>query len=217
MNIIFIAPPAAGKGTYSDLLATNYGYQHISTGDLLRNEIKSGSKLGIEIKNIIDKGELVSDEIITEMLKNTLNNLKDKKFILDGYPRNKEQAIILTELFQELNIGNYTVIYLNVDKEIATKRALGRIVCETCGSTYNNYFKEQSPQKEGVCDKCHGKLICRSDDTEETFNKRFDTYLNVTSPVIDYYKGIKRLQIVDSNSGAKEAFSAIERIINDHN
>ena len=213
MNIIFVAPPAAGKGTISSLLASNYDYKHISTGDLIRNEIKTGSKLGTELQEVINKGELVSDELITEMLKKELTKKENQKFILDGYPRNVEQAKVLTTLFTKLKINDYIVLYLEVEKEMAQKRALGRIVCQNCGSTYNKYFSECKPQKEGICDKCQGILISRTDDNEKTFNKRFDTYLKVTQPVLDYYKKLNKLKIIDSNQTAFTALESIKRIL----
>ena len=154
MNIIFIAPPAAGKGTQSFLLEEKYNYKHISTGDLLREEITKKTELGANIESIISKGELVSDEIITTLLKNELKKLKHQKFILDGYPRNIAQAETLENIFNELNIENYGTIYLSLDEETATKRALGRIVCSKCGASYNTYFKNLMPKEDGICDKC---------------------------------------------------------------
>lgn len=212
MNIIFVAPPAAGKGTISSILANDYGYKHISTGDLIRNEIKTGSQLGAELQETINKGELVSDELITKMLKNEFNN-HATKFILDGYPRNVLQAQSLDELLKSLNIQDYIVIYLKVNKEVAKKRALGRIICQKCGSTYNKFFTDHQPKKQGICDKCQGSLISRTDDTEETFNKRFDTYLNVTQPVLDYYQNLGKLQVLDSNESAIIALEELKRII----
>ena len=140
-NIIFIAPPAAGKGTQSTSLENKYDYKHLSTGDLLRAEIKTGSELGKEINEIISKGEFVSDELITKLLKNELAKIKHQKFILDGYPRNIAQAETLTSIFDELGIDNYTTIYLDLDAETAKKRALGRVVCSQCGASYNTYFQ----------------------------------------------------------------------------
>lgn len=213
MNIIFIAPPAAGKGTQSSLLQEKYGYIHLSTGDLLREEIKKNTDLGIRIEKIISKGELVSDEIITELLKNELTKIKHQKFILDGYPRNIAQAEILSKIFNELNIENYVTIYLNIDEETAKKRALGRVVCSNCGASYNTYFQNLMPKKNGICDKCNGKLSQRTDDNEETFKKRFDTYINVTNPLLDYYKKENKLCVVDASQESDEIFKSIENIL----
>ncbi len=213
MNIIFIAPPAAGKGTQSALLEGNEGYIHLSTGDLLRAEIKKGTEFGTEINNIISKGELVSDEIITKLLKNELERIKDQKFILDGYPRNLNQAETLNQIFAELGIDNYQAIYLTIDEETAMKRALGRVVCSNCGATYNKYFQEMMPKQEGICDKCHGNLTARADDNEETFKTRFKTYLDVTNPLLDYYKEKGKLEVVDTAKGPENTYACIEEIL----
>ena len=215
MNIIFIAPPAAGKGTQSSLLEKKYNYKHISTGDLLREEIKKKTAFGAEIEKIISKGELVSDEIITKLLKNELNNIKHQKFILDGYPRNIAQAETLTEIFKELNIDDYKAIYLDLDEDTAMKRALGRIVCSNCGASYNTYFKNLMPQENGICDKCHHKLIQRSDDNEETMRTRFRTYLELTNPLLDYYKAQEKLVDVDASLNSDQIFVEIEQVLKD--
>lgn len=215
MNIIFIAPPAAGKGTQSSLLEKKYSYKHISTGDLLREEIKKKTEFGAEIEKIISKGELVSDEIITKLLKNELNNIKHQKFILDGYPRNIAQAETLTEIFKELNIDDYKAIYLDLDEDTAMKRALGRIVCSNCGASYNTYFKNLMPQENGICDKCHHKLIQRSDDNEETMRTRFRTYLELTNPLLDYYKAQEKLVDVDASLNSDQIFLEIEQVLKD--
>ena len=215
MNIIFIAPPAAGKGTQSSLLEKKYNYKHISTGDLLREEIKKKTEFGAEIEKIISKGELVSDKIITKLLKNELNNIKHQKFILDGYPRNIAQAETLTEIFKELNIDDYKAIYLDLDEDTAMKRALGRIVCSNCGASYNTYFKNLMPQENGICDKCHHKLIQRSDDNEETMRTRFRTYLELTNPLLDYYKAQEKLVDVDASLNSDQIFLEIEQVLKD--
>lgn len=212
MNIIFIAPPAAGKGTLSDKLVTKYGYKHLSTGDLLRAEIKKENDLGKKIEEIISRGELVSDEIITELLKNELKSI-DGKFILDGYPRNIAQANTLNGIFSELNIENYVTIYLDLEEELAMKRALGRVICGGCGASYNTYFENFMPNNEGICDKCGSELKHRSDDTEETFKVRFSTYVEKTSPVLDYYKNLGKLEVIDANIESDEVFKIIEEML----
>ena len=213
MNIIFIAPPAAGKGTQSAFLEQKYNYKHLSTGDLLREEIKKGTEFGAEINEIITKGELVSDEVITKLLRNELESIKDQKFILDGYPRNIAQAETLSKIFEELNIDNYGAIYLELDKDTATKRALGRIVCSNCGASYNKYFKKFIPKEEGICDKCHSELVARTDDNEESFKTRFNTYLSSTNPLLDYYKEKNKLFVVDASLETEEISKNIERIL----
>lgn len=213
MNIIFIAPPAAGKGTQSSLLEEKYNFKHISTGDLLRNEIKKGSEFGSEIEKIISKGELVSDEIITKLLKNELNSIKHQNFILDGYPRNLTQADTLNDILVELNIQNYVTIYLSLDEEIAMKRALGRVVCSHCGMSYNTYFQNLMPKENGICDKCQNELVQRTDDNEESFKTRFETYIKVTNPLLDYYKEKNKLHVIEANQETEEIFKSIESIL----
>ena len=213
MNIIFIAPPAAGKGTQSSLLVEKYNYKHISTGDLLRAEIAKGNEFGNQINEIISKGELVSDEIITKLLKNELENMKHQKFILDGYPRNERQAETLSEIFNELNINNYVTIYLELDGDTAMKRALGRMVCSNCGASYNKYFQNLMPKENGICDKCHNELVIRTDDNEETFKTRFDTFLESTNPLLDYYNNKNKLRKVDASQESEEIFMNIESIL----
>ena len=217
MNIIFIAPPAAGKGTLSDKLVSKYNYRHLSTGDLLRAEIKKENDLGKKIEEIISRGEFVSDDIITELLKNELK-ATDSKFILDGYPRNIAQAETLKGIFNELNIENYVTIYLDLEEELAMKRALGRVICGECGASYNTYFENFMPKNEGICDKCGSELKHRSDDTEETFKVRFSTYVEKTSPVLDYYKDLNKLQVINANVESDEVFKIIvEQILEDGN
>ncbi len=187
-NIIFIAPPAAGKGTISDILVKDYNYEHLSTGDLLREEIKSGSSFGQEINDIISKGELVSDEIVIKLVTEKLNFLKDKAFILDGFPRTLNQAIKLDEMLITLGVTNNLVAYLDIDLDTALKRVLGRVICPKCKRSYNVYNEGLKPKNENICDDCNVLLEKRSDDTEETFKVRFNSYLENVNPIIEYYK-----------------------------
>ena len=211
-NIIFIAPPAAGKGTQSAKLKEKYGYVHISTGDMLREAIKNETPLGLQVKDIIAKGNLVSDEIVTALLKEKLSSI-DKPFILDGYPRVENQTRLLDDLLKELNINDTLAIYLDLSEEEAMKRALGRIVCKNCGLSYNLYIDAFKPKKEGICDACESELNQRDDDNEETFKVRFATYLKEVGPILDYYKEMNMLEIVDANSSNEEIFEKIEQIL----
>ena len=210
-SVIFIAPPASGKGTQSTYLE-NLGYEHISTGDMLRNEINSGSKLGVEIKELINNGGLVSDEIVIELITNKLASLDNKPFILDGFPRTMNQAISLNDLFTKLNISNYIVIYLDIDESSALKRSLGRMTCE-CGKSYNIYYDNLKPQIEGICDNCHKELVKRNDDNEESFKNRFQTYIKNTEPLLKYYEDLGILNVVDNSSTPDSTFSNIEKVI----
>lgn len=214
-NIIFIAPPAAGKGTISSKVCAEYNIPHISTGDLLRDEIARETKLGMQIKSSMAKGEFVSDDIITKLLKKRLSSKDAKKgFILDGYPRNIKQAEIYNDLLSELNYDMGVVIFLDIDKDVAMKRALSRVVCSKCGMSYNLINKELSPVKEGICDACGSQLKTRSDDNEETFIKRFDTYMKETYPLIEYYKNKNNLiEINVTNMSIDQLFDEVKKVI----
>lgn len=218
-NIIFIAPPAAGKGTQAKLVSEKYNIPHISTGDLLREEAAKSTDLGIKIKNIMESGALVNDEIITELLKNRLvKNDCDNGYILDGYPRNLEQAKLYEELLGSINKDLGVVIFLDIDKELAMKRTLSRIICSNCGTSYNLIVRELKPKKENICDKCEFNLNVRADDNEETFINRFDTYIEKTQSLIDYYKNKNVLEVVRVLDGlsAEDIFKQIEEIINNN-
>ena len=213
-NIIFIAPPAAGKGTQSDLLVKKYGYAHISTGDLLRNEVSSGTELGKKLDDILKSGSLVSDEIVTKLLKKRLEaDDIQNGFILDGYPRTVNQAISLTDLAKELNIDLGIAVYLDMDKETAMHRALGRVTCPKCKRGYNKYEEILKPKVDMICDDCNVELTSRSDDNEETFINRFDTYLESTKPLLNYYEELGILNVIDNGGTPNETFEKIESVI----
>ena len=210
-NLILIAPPAAGKGTLSESLVKDFNYTHISTGDLLREKQNDGTELGNEIKELMQSGSLVGDDIVTALLKEKLETIEGS-FILDGYPRNLKQADILNNLLNELNLNIGKVIYINVSKEVAMERALGRISCSKCGKIYNKYNPEMTPSVEGICDLCGGEIVGRSDDNEESFKVRFDTYVNNTKPLMDYYEE-KGLLYITNSSTSKEVFEETKKVI----
>lgn len=207
-NIIFIAPPAAGKGTQSNMLKEKYGYYHVSAGDLLRKLAASNSDVGKEVKNIIDKGDFVSDDLVIDLIKKKLIEIDGKPFILDGFPRTLYQAKKMDEFLD----NNYEVIYLNLDKDIAIKRIEGRLTC-SCGKTYNLNEVELQPKVAGICDKCGNKLIKRDDDNLEAYIIRFDNFLKNTRLLIDYYQEKNKLHIVDVNRNINDIFKDISRIV----
>lgn len=216
-NIIFIAPPAAGKGTQSKLVSEEYNIPHISTGDLLREAATEPTELGRKIKEDMEKGNLVSDEVITTLLKNRITSPDCKNgYILDGYPRTLTQAEIYNKLLEELNYDKGVVIFFDIDKERALKRTLSRIICSSCGSSYNLLVDELKPKKENICDRCGHELNTRADDTEEVFINRFDTYINSTKDLIEYYKKaglLHRIEVLDKP--ASEIFEEVKRVIHD--
>lgn len=213
MNVIFIAPPAAGKGTISKYLVDNYGYCHLSTGDLLRKIAKEDSSLGKSIASLMKEGKFISDEIMFELIKNELVLLKDKPFILDGMPRNINQAEYLENMLKELSVDNYVVINIDVEEEILEKRATGRRLCQNCGASYNIYFEGFKPIQENVCDKCNHELIQREDDNAETIKVRYETYLNATAPLINFYEEKELLQTVDATKPNDEILKDTIKIL----
>ena len=214
-NIIFVAAPAAGKGTISAKVCTEYNIPHISTGDLLRNEIAASSKIGMEIKSAMARGEFVSDEVITKLLKKRLEAKDCKKgFILDGYPRNISQAKTYDNILKELNYDEGLVVFLDIDRDFAMKRALSRVVCSKCRLSYNLINKEYAPLKEGICDNCGSSLKTRSDDNEESFINRFDTFMKETYPLLEYYeKKGNLLKIKVDNITTDDIFDEIKKVI----
>ena len=208
-NIIFIAPPAAGKGTQSTRLCNEFGFEHISTGDLLREEVKNGNS---ELQKIMESGSLVSDEIILSILN---NKLQKSGYISDGFPRNLNQVIALDKMLENINSKIDYVIYLSLDKETAKKRIVGRISCPNCGSVYNTMIDGMNSKNENVCDMCSSILIKRKDDNEETFNKRFETYIEETEPIVSYYEKKGILYQVDSSKPTEQVYKDIKSIICD--
>lgn len=214
-NIIFIAPPAAGKGTMSEILIEKYGYKHISTGDILREMAKQEDDMGRSLKEMLASGKLVSDDIVYEALKRRL--LKgdlENGYILDGFPRNLEQAMEYEKILEDTNNNLGVVIYLDTPKDVLEKRITGRRLCRNCGATYNVLTGVNTPKNESVCDKCGGELYQRDDDNTESFNVRYNTFLSKTYPLLDYYEKkniLNRVKSVDIDNTIKD----IEAIICD--
>lgn len=210
MNIILIAPPAAGKGTHSALLKETYGLSHISTGDLLR-------EVAISNKNIADtlsRGELITDEIVFELLENKIVELNSNKgHIFDGFPRTLNQAEELNKMLNKYDQKVDVVIYLDIEKEIALKRVLGRLTCPNCNEIYNTY--RDTFKVTNHCNKCGSELTRREDDNEQTFTKRFDTYLEKTQPLIDYYNNMNLLKNVKCQPNKEETFELIKAVLSE--
>lgn len=205
-NVIFIAPPAAGKGTISDTLIKDYGYEHLSTGDLLREEIAKETSLGKEIKELMASGKLVNDTIMIELVKEKIKSFKDKHFILDGFPRTLNQAESLNEMLISLGITNNIVIYLNIDYDLALKRAIGRLTCSNCGKSYNEYFKEMQPVTTNICDSCNNTLTKRNDDNETSFKVRFNSFLTNATSMLEYYQTKNILRKIDVDNDFNKTF-----------
>ncbi len=214
MNIILLAPPAAGKGTQSELLVNEYNLNHISTGDLLRNAAKEDTEFGNNLKSMMESGKLVTDDIVLEVLNNYLDNTTNMNLLLDGFPRNTYQAKVLDEILSKKNTKIDYVFLLDVDKEILLERITGRRLCKSCGRVYNVNIESLRPIEENVCDKCKTELTQRSDDNKETFDVRYNEYLEQTSPLIEYYQNKNILYKIDSIGTIDEIFNQIKNIIN---
>lgn len=204
--IILIAAPAAGKGTISKYIEDKYNYKHISTGDLLRDEVKKNTDIGIKIKPILEKGSLVGDDIIEEVFSKELKKTKSN-IILDGIPRTLTQAKMLDSLDEIYdNIEITKVINIDIDKEIAIDRIESRLICESCGSVYNKNI-----YKESTCTKCGGNLVSRNDDTKETFLDRYNTFIKQTKPLLEYY-GDKVVTIYN-NTSLEDVYKSVDEIL----
>ena len=213
-NIIFIAPPAAGKGTQSTILEKKYNLPHVSTGDILREEAKKDTELGRYIAEVLSSGGLVKDEITYTLLQSRLS-MDDCKngYILDGFPRNIEQAYKYDEILKKLNQELGYVIKLDIDEETLEKRITGRRICETCKTVYNINSLEEKPKEESICDKCGGRLYQRNDDNITSFKNRYKVYVEKTKPLLDYYKEKGILYVINGNDSVKKVAKKIEKVL----
>lgn len=217
-SIILIAPPAAGKGTQSKLLCDYYHIPHISTGDLLRAASYQADERGKSIKEKMSSGELVSDDIILTLLEERLEQPDCANgYILDGFPRNVEQAISYEEILNKLNKKLGVVLLLEIEEELACKRIAGRVSCPKCGSVFNTMIESAKPKQEEICDRCGEHLTKRADDNKETFKTRYDTYLEKTKPLIEYYENKNVLYRVDSGNDKDQTFEEIIEILKGRN
>ncbi|HHV25402.1 MAG: adenylate kinase [Methanosarcina sp.] len=212
MNLILFGPPGAGKGTQAKKMVDLYGIPQISTGDILRANVREGTELGLAAKAYMDKGELVPDEVLIGIIKNRLKEPDcEKGFILDGYPRTKPQADALAALLDGINKPIDVVLNLEVPDEELVERISGRLMCNNCGASYHRTFNP--PKKEGVCDTCGGELFQRADDREEAVQNRLNVYKKQTQPLIDYYaeKGI--LVTLEGTKDINEVFEDIKAVL----
>lgn len=213
-NIIFIAPPAAGKGTQAAMLSSKYNIPHVSIGEVLRQATKDNSERGKLIEYNLANGILVSNEITIELLKERLEQEDcNNGYILDGFPRTVEQADMYENLLKDLNKTLDCVIYLDVDKQTAINRTIGRLYCPKCGNMYNSLIEELKPKKENICDSCNNELIKRTDDNMKTFEIRFNTYIEKTQPLINYYDAKGVLYRLNGGLDKENTFEQIEKII----
>jgi adenylate kinase len=203
-----LGPPGAGKGTQAKTLAQKLKLPHISTGDILRQNISQNSGLGQQAKDFMNKGALVPDELVTEMLAQRINQPDIQNgFILDGYPRNINQARALDEMLKQRNTAVDLVIYLDTSEPVIIQRLSGRLVCSVCGANF--HIENMPPKVNMTCDNCGGKLYQRTDDNAETIKKRLQVYLKESSPLIQYYNQRQKLHSLSADEDAEIVLNKI--------
>ena len=209
-RIILFGAPGCGKGTQADILEKKYGYKKISTGDLIRAEVAAETDIGRRVKSIMEKGQLVPDETIIDILEKRLKQGDIKNgYIMDGFPRTKHQA----ETLSRMEAAGETAIYLRiVHEDVVVKRLLSRLTCSQCGAIFN--MENNPPKTPGVCDLCGGAIKQRADDNEQTVRSRINVYREQTEPVIDYYKNKGILHEVEASGSVEKVFEAIEEVLN---
>lgn len=201
VNLVLLGGPGAGKGTQAEKLVEDWELNHLATGDILRAEVEKESNLGLEAKEYMDKGDLVPDDLVVDMVEKRLD--EPKGYLFDGFPRTVEQADALSEVV-ELDL----VLYIKIDSEEAVRRLSARRVCSDCGRIYNKNFKK--PEQEGVCDECGGELYRRDDDRPEVIRDRFETFLDETAPLIDYYADKGLLVEIDGEQDPDKVYEEVK-------
>ena len=212
MNLILLGPPGAGKGTQAAKIIEKYDIPHISTGDIFRANIKEGTELGKKAQTYMDKGELVPDELVVDLVVDRVAKDDAKNgYVLDGFPRTIPQAEALDKALAACGEKIDYAIDVNVPDENIISRMSGRRACTACGGTY--HIVNIPPKKEGICDACGGPLVLRADDEPETVKKRLDVYHEQTQPLIDYYTEQEILKTVDGTVSMEDVFKAITDIL----
>lgn len=211
MILVFLGPPGAGKGTQAKLLSQRMGFLHLSTGDLLREAVKNQTPLGKKAKEYMDRGELVPDELIVQLIEETMP--KDGNVILDGFPRTVNQALALEEMLRVKGEKISKVLFFDVSDEVIIDRLSGRRVCSKCGAVY--HVKYNPPKVEGVCDLCGGTLVQRDDDKEEVVRKRLEVYRKQTHPLIEFYQERGIIYKLDAGKGVEELFEEVKGLVRD--
>lgn len=213
MNLILLGPPGAGKGTQAKLLEDKKGYKQLSTGDMLRGAVAAGTEMGRKAKEVMDKGQLVSDDIVISIISERLDQPDVKKgFILDGFPRNTAQAEALDRMLGEKGLKLDAVIEMKVDDEELVRRIAGRYTCAKCGKGYHDEFER--PKVPGICDVCGStEFVRRADDNEKTVRDRLVVYNKQTAPLVDYYERTGALHTVNGMADITVVTRQIENVL----
>ena len=207
MNIVLLGAPGAGKGTQGQKLVEDYGFAHISTGDLLRAAVKAGSELGIKAKSYMESGQLVPDQLVIDLVKERLDSDDAQKgFILDGFPRNTAQAVALDSELAAMGRDLDAALLVSVPDPSVVERLSSRRTCKSCGYT--------APAGTEVCPRCSGEMYQRDDDNEATVRNRLDVYEKSTSPLIDYYRGCELLVTIDGDRDPQVVYADVKKALN---
>jgi adenylate kinase len=212
LNIVLFGPPGAGKGTQSQFLTDKFALTHVSTGDLLRAAIKNKTALGLEAKRYMDAGELVPDAIVIGLIKEVMTKNMGKGMLLDGFPRNTNQAQALDSLLGQENSNIRRAVFLEVDRQLLKMRLTGRRVCTKCGAAF--HIALRPPKNEGVCDVCGGTLEHRPDDKPEVIDNRLEVYDKNTAPLKTYYQKAGKFIAVDGVGDPEAVFERISAALN---
>ncbi len=212
MRFILLGPPGAGKGTQAAVIKDKYSIAHVSTGDILRENVKKGTSLGQEAKSFMDSGKLVPDQLIIAMVRDRLKDMDCAKgFLLDGFPRTVSQAEALDHLISNLGVNLDAVILLDVPDDVVIERLSGRRICRRCGTIFHVNF---NPSADGsLCDRCGGEIYQRDDDREEVIRNRLKVYYEQTSPLIEYYEKKSLLKKVDASESSDTVLTMIESLV----
>ncbi|MCD2255345.1 adenylate kinase [Agrilactobacillus fermenti] len=213
MNLILMGLPGAGKGTQAERIVDTYEIPHISTGDMFRDAIANQTEVGMKAKSFMDQGNLVPDEITNAIVKERLSQEDTKVgYMLDGFPRNIDQANALETITEELHKPLDAVINIDVDPKILVDRLSGRFICKTCGATYHKIYNP--PKVEGTCDRCGGhEFYQREDDKPETVKNRLDVNIKMNTPLIDFYKSRDLLYTINGQQDISDVFKDISKVL----